>query len=49
MPESDLRDEIKAPSEPLLPVENKLISWSLVSGLVLLVLLVFLNRLWPLG
>ena len=49
MPDSDLRDEMKIPAEPLLPVEKKLISCSLVTGLVLLVVLVSLNRLWPLG
>ena len=35
----DLRDEMKAPAEPLLPVEKKLIGWSLSIGLALLVLL----------
>jgi hypothetical protein len=41
----DLRDEMKAPVEPLLPVEKKLNGWSL--GLAPLVLLVLLNRLAP--
>jgi hypothetical protein len=44
----DLRDEMKAAAEPLLPVEKKLIGWSLSLGLALLVLLVLLNRLAPL-
>jgi hypothetical protein len=45
----DLRDEMKAPVEPLLPVEKKLIGWSLSLDLVLLVLLVLLNRAFPLN
>jgi hypothetical protein len=49
MPGSDLRDEMNAPSEPLLPVEKRLISLSVVSGLVPLLPLVVLNRFWPLG
>ena len=44
----DLRDELKAPVEPLLPVEKKLIGWSLSLGLALLVALVLLNRIVPL-
>ena len=44
-PRSDLRDELKtAPVEPLLPIEKKLIAWSLGTGVVLLVLLALLNR-----
>jgi hypothetical protein len=34
----------KIPVEPLLPVEKKLIGWSLSIGVVLLVLLALLNR-----
>jgi hypothetical protein len=49
MPDTNLRDEMKAPAEPLLPVEKKLIGWSLGLGLVLLVLLVLLNRFVPLN
>ena len=44
----DLRDEMKAPVEPLLPVEKKLIGWSLSLGLALLVVLVLINRAFPL-
>lgn len=33
--------------EPLLPVEKKLIGWSLGTGVVLLVILVVLNHLIP--
>ena len=49
MPETDLRDEMKAPAEPLLPIEKKLIGWSLGLGLTLLAMLVVLNRLFPLN
>ena len=37
MPNPDLRDEMKAPVEPLPPIEKKLIGWSLSLGLALLV------------
>jgi len=43
----DIRDEMKAPAEPLLPIEKKLIGWSLGIGLVLLVALGIITRLWP--
>jgi hypothetical protein len=49
MPTPDLRDELKAPVEPLLPIEKKLIGWSCGAGIALLVLLVVLNRFVPLG
>jgi hypothetical protein len=45
----DLRDELKAPVEPLLPIEKKLIGWSLGAGLALLALLSLLNRIVPLN
>ena len=45
---SDLRDELKtAPVEPLLPIEKKLIAWSLSLGLALLVVLAAINHIWP--
>ena len=44
----DLRDELKPPVEPLLPIEKKLIGWSSGIGIALLVLLVLLNRIIPL-
>jgi hypothetical protein len=47
MPTPDLRDELKAPVEPLLPIEKKLIGWSLGLGLALLALLILTNRLFP--
>ncbi len=50
MSETELRDELKlAPYEPLLPVEKKLIGWSLGLGLALLAVLIVLNRVYPLG
>ena len=49
MPKPDLRAEMKAPAEPLLPVEKKLIGWSLGLGLALLAALVAISRLVPLS
>ncbi len=49
MAKSDLRDELKAPVELLLPIEKKLIGWSFGLGLALLAVLVLLNRIVPLG
>jgi hypothetical protein len=44
MSQSDLRKEIEEPhSEPLLPIEKKLILGSLGTGLVLLVILLAIN------
>jgi hypothetical protein len=44
----ELRDELhSAPIEPLLPVEKKLIGWSLGIGLVLLAVLAAVNHLFP--
>ena len=52
MPQSnirtDLRDELRNASvEPLLPIEKKLIGWSLTIGLVLLVVLAAANHFFP--
>jgi len=48
MSEPDLRNELgHAPTEPLLPIEKKLIGWSLGIGLVLLVILLLINQLFP--
>ena len=48
MPESDLKRELQnAPAEPLLPVEKKLIGWSLAIGLALLAVLVLVSRFAP--
>lgn len=48
MPKPDLRE---APSayEPLLPIEKKLIGWSLGVGLALLAVLIVINWFVPLG
>ena len=47
---SDLRDELRdAPVEPLLPVEKKLIGWSLGIGLTLLAALLALNYFYPIS
>jgi hypothetical protein len=39
-----LHDELKAPVEPLLPIEKKLIGWSLGLGVALLIVLGVINR-----
>jgi hypothetical protein len=44
----DIREEVnRAAVEPLLPIEKKLIGWSLTVGVVLLVGLAILNHLIP--
>jgi hypothetical protein len=44
----DIRQEFaKAAVEPLLPIEKRLIGWSLGLGIVLLVILTVLARLAP--
>jgi hypothetical protein len=43
--EPKIRDELhRMPVEPLLPIEKKLIGWSLGLGVVLMFLLVFISR-----
>jgi hypothetical protein len=43
-PEPRMVNELKRmPKEPLLPVEKRLVGWSLVAGVVLLGLLVWLS------
>ncbi|MEI9849775.1 MAG: hypothetical protein WDN24_01675 [Sphingomonas sp.] len=50
MSETDLRDELnEAETEPLLPIEKKLIGWSLGIGLGLLLILALINRFLPLN
>jgi hypothetical protein len=45
-----LREELRtAPVEPLLPIEKKLIAWSLGIGLTLLVVLAAINHVFPVG
>lgn len=48
MLEANVGEELrKAAVEPLLPIEKKLIGWSLGIGLVLLVALAIVNHLFP--
>jgi len=48
MSQSDLKNEISAAAvEPLLPVEKKLIGWSLGLGIGLLLVLIALNHFVP--
>ncbi|MBV9971369.1 MAG: hypothetical protein JO228_15410 [Xanthobacteraceae bacterium] len=50
MPEPDIGREIdEAPAEPLLPIEKKLVGWSLGIGLVLLAVLVAINHFAPIS
>jgi hypothetical protein len=50
MSQPDIRDELnRSPVEPLLPVEKKLIGWSFGIGVVLLVVLIVINQLFPLA
>ena len=43
----NIGEQIRAePSEPLLPIEKKLIGWSLGIGIVLLVVLTAISRLF---
>ena len=49
MSQPDLRSELNAPVEPLLPIEKKLIGWSLGAGLALLVVLLVINHFVPLN
>jgi hypothetical protein len=48
MSQVNVGEELRnAKTEPLLPVEKKLIGWSLGTGLVLLVILAIINHLFP--
>lgn len=48
MSQANVGEELrKAAIEPLLPIEKKLIGWSLGVGLVLLVVLAIVNHLFP--
>ena len=50
MADPDLEAELgRAEYEPLLPIEKKLIGWSLGIGVTLLVLLAILSRVFPVG
>ena len=46
-PEAQLADELaKIPYEPLLPIERKLITWSLILGTVLLAVLLWISSVF---
>jgi hypothetical protein len=46
MSQPNFRDEFrKAEPEPLLPIEKKLIGWSIGTGVALLIVLAIVNRL----
>jgi hypothetical protein len=48
MSQVNVGDELrKAQAEPLLPVERKLIGWSLGLGITLLAILAIVNHLFP--
>jgi hypothetical protein len=48
MSQPDLKNEISAAAvEPLLPIEKKLIGWSLGIGIGLLIVLIALNHFVP--
>jgi len=47
MSQPNIGDELRKGVEPLLPIEKKLIGWSLGIGLVLLVVLAIVNHLCP--
>jgi hypothetical protein len=48
MSQTDLKNEINAAAvEPLLPIEKKLIGWSLGLGIVLLIILIAINHFFP--
>ena len=48
MSQTNIQEELnRAQAEPLLPIEKKLIGWSLGIGIVLLVVLALLNHFAP--
>jgi hypothetical protein len=47
MSQPDLKNELNAEVEPLLPIEKKLIGWSLGLGLSLLAILIAFNHFVP--
>ena len=47
MSQEELKAEINNAVEPLLPIEKKLIGWSLGTGLVLLSVLLLLSHYFP--
>jgi hypothetical protein len=50
VPEPNIGRELRhAPAEPMLPIENKLVAWSLGIGLILLAVLVVINHFAPIS
>ena len=48
MSQQDLKDELSAAAvEPLLPIEKKLIGWSLGLGIGLLIVLIAVSHFFP--
>jgi hypothetical protein len=47
MSQPDLKSELNAEVEPLLPIEKKLIGWSLGLGVVSLAILIAFNHFVP--
>jgi hypothetical protein len=48
MSQLDLKNELNAAAvEPLLPIEKKLIGWSLGLGIALLIVLIAVNHFFP--
>jgi len=47
MSQTDIKDEINGAAEPLLPIEKKLIGWSLGIGITLLIVLIAFNHFVP--
>jgi hypothetical protein len=48
MSQTDFKNEINAAAvEPLLPIEKKLVGWSLGLGIGLLIVLIAVNHLFP--
>ena len=47
MSQTDIKDENNAAPEPLLPIEKKLIGWSLGIGIALLIVLIAANHFVP--
>jgi hypothetical protein len=45
--QNELKAELANPVEPLLPIEKKLIGWSLGLGIALLIILLVLARIAP--
>jgi hypothetical protein len=45
MPQAEMQREANSAAEPLLPIEKKLIGWSLAAGIAGLTILLLLSRL----